>query len=241
MGGRRRFSTWSLFFSTLKNRSLSTVSHISASVPCPFGRKFCLLSFRTTASSRSRDALSSTKPHQTGEDDVTYVKMCLSSLVTDTMRRFLRLESQKSYNGKTPGGWYPSHGRPRVKNGFGRRTLRLSLALLSVVGVIGWAGLSKEVGLLRPGLRARRCFGTKRYGDVPGARITWDGNTGNEDNRSFAWFLNLTINYHDATPGAKKLEMRDSKKNRFFVFSIFLYNPLVTEVFCNFSRNLASF
>ena len=33
---------------------------------------------------------------------------------------------------------------------FGRRTLRSSLALLSVVGAIGRAGLRKEVGLLRP-------------------------------------------------------------------------------------------
>ena len=37
--------------------------------------------------------------------------------------------------------------------GFGRRMLRLSLALLSVVGAIGRAGLKKEVGLLRPGPR----------------------------------------------------------------------------------------
>ena len=37
--------------------------------------------------------------------------------------------------------------------GFGRGTLRLSLALLSVVGAIGRAGLRKEVGLLRPGPR----------------------------------------------------------------------------------------
>ena len=33
---------------------------------------------------------------------------------------------------------------------FGRRTLRSSLALLSVVGAIGKASLRKEVGLLRP-------------------------------------------------------------------------------------------
>ena len=41
----------------------------------------------------------------------------------------------------------------RVKNvaGFGRGTLRSSLALLSVVGAIGRAGLRKEVELLRPG------------------------------------------------------------------------------------------
>ena len=31
---------------------------------------------------------------------------------------------------------------------------------------------------------ARRCFGTKWYGDVPGARSTRDGDTGNEDNSS---------------------------------------------------------
>ena len=37
--------------------------------------------------------------------------------------------------------------------GSGRGTLRLSLALLSVVGAIGRAGLRKEVGLLRLGPR----------------------------------------------------------------------------------------
>ena len=65
-----------------------------------------------------------------------------------------------------------------------RKTLRSSLALLSFVGAIGRAGLTKEVGLLRPG-----CFGTEWYGDVPGAWSTRDGDTGNEDNSSF---LNLT-------------------------------------------------
>ena len=38
---------------------------------------------------------------------------------------------------------------------------------------------------------ARRCFGTKWYGDVPGARGTRDGDTGNEDNSSFACFFKL--------------------------------------------------
>ena len=38
---------------------------------------------------------------------------------------------------------------------------------------------------------ARRCFGTKWYDDVPGARSTRDGDTGNEDNSSFAWFFKL--------------------------------------------------
>ena len=51
-------------------------------------------------------------------DDVTYVKMCLSSLVTDTLRLFLRLESfKKSYRGETLGSCInppPLPGRPRV-------------------------------------------------------------------------------------------------------------------------------
>ena len=37
----------------------------------------------------------------------------------------------------------------------------------------------------------RRCFGTKWYGDVPGAWSTRDGDTGNENNSSFAWFFKL--------------------------------------------------
>ena len=38
---------------------------------------------------------------------------------------------------------------------------------------------------------ARRCYGTKWYDDVPGARSTRDGDTGNEDNSSFARFFKL--------------------------------------------------
>ena len=38
---------------------------------------------------------------------------------------------------------------------------------------------------------ARRCFGTKWYSDVLGARSTRDGDTGNEDNSSFARFFKL--------------------------------------------------
>ena len=38
------------------------------------------------------------------QDDVTYVKMCLPSLVTDTLRRFLRLESSKKLQGKNARG-----------------------------------------------------------------------------------------------------------------------------------------
>ena len=49
------------------------------------------------------------------QDDVTYAKMCLPSLVTDTMRRFLRLESSKKLQGKTAGGVVTTTpGRPRV-------------------------------------------------------------------------------------------------------------------------------
>ena len=48
------------------------------------------------------------------QDDVTYAKLCLPSLVTDTMRRILRLESSKKLQGKNARGWYPPPGRPRV-------------------------------------------------------------------------------------------------------------------------------
>ena len=41
------------------------------------------------------------------QDDVTYAKMCLPSLVTDTMRRFLRLESSKKLQGKKRQGVVP--------------------------------------------------------------------------------------------------------------------------------------
>ena len=38
---------------------------------------------------------------------------------------------------------------------------------------------------------ARRCFGTKWYDDVPGARSTRDGDTGNEGHSRFARFFKL--------------------------------------------------
>ena len=52
------------------------------------------------------------------QDDDTYVKMCLPSLVTDTKRQFLRLESSKKLQGKNARGVVstPPPGRPRVKN-----------------------------------------------------------------------------------------------------------------------------
>ena len=96
----------------------------------------------------------------------------------------------------------------------------MSLALLSVVGAIGRAGLRKEVGLLRPGPRGPKVLrhqmvwmmcrghgvpemvtpamrttavllGFLNLTDVPGARSTRDGDTGNEDNSSFARFFKL--------------------------------------------------
>ena len=38
---------------------------------------------------------------------------------------------------------------------------------------------------------ARRCFGNKWYGDVPGARSNRFGDTGNEDDKSLARFFKL--------------------------------------------------
>ena len=38
----------------------------------------------------------------------------------------------------------------------------------------------------------QRCFNTKWYSDVLGAQSTWDGDTGTENDSSFAGFLNLT-------------------------------------------------
>ena len=49
------------------------------------------------------------------QDDVTYVKMCLPLLVTDTLKRCLRLESSKKLQWKNARGWYPHPGRPRVE------------------------------------------------------------------------------------------------------------------------------
>ena len=43
------------------------------------------------------------------QDDVTYAKMCLPSLVTDTMRRFSPLESSKKLQGKNARGVVPTH------------------------------------------------------------------------------------------------------------------------------------
>ena len=50
---------------------------------------------------------------------------------------------------------------------------------------------------------ARRCFGTKWYDDVPGARSTQDGDTGNEDNSSFARFFKLDTGNEDNSSFAR--------------------------------------
>ena len=73
--------------------------------------------------------------------------------------------------------------------GFGRRTLRSSLALLSVP--LGEQASGRRWDCSDLSHVARRCFGTKWCGDVPGVRSTRDGDTGNEDNSSFARFFKL--------------------------------------------------
>ena len=102
---------------------------------------------------------------------------------------------------------------------------------------------------------ARRCFGTKWYDDVPGARSTRDGDTGNEDNSSFARFFKLdkyAVFSFAMTSGLAsdsdkfkiiitlRLAQKFGDSGPYKNFD-FLYNPLMTKFFCNFSRNLASF
>jgi hypothetical protein len=76
---------------------------------------------------------------------------------------------------------------------------------------------------------ARRCFGTKWYDEVPGARSTRYGDTGNEDDSSFARdtgneedssfarFFKLDKNHHYAAPGTKIWRYGTQEKFRFFV------------------------
>ena len=102
---------------------------------------------------------------------------------------------------------------------------------------------------------ARRCFGTKWYGDVPGARSTRDGDTGNEDNSSFARFFKLdkyamfsfamtTGLASDSDKFKIIITLRRAQKSGdtgpYKNFD-FLFNPHMPDVFCNFSRNLVSF
>ena len=71
--------------------------------------------------------------------------------------------------------------------GFGRRTLRSSLALLSVVGAIGRAGLDQEGGGIAQ-VWATWPGGASAPNGTVMCRSTRDGDTGNEDNSSFARF-----------------------------------------------------
>ena len=95
---------------------------------------------------------------------------------------------------------------------------------------------------------ARRCFGTKWYDDVPGARSTRDGDTGNEDNSSFARFFKLD-KYAMFSFAMTSGLASDSDKFKIIItlrraqkfgdpgpyknFD-FLYNPLMTKVFLQF-------
>ena len=96
---------------------------------------------------------------------------------------------------------------------------------------------------------ARRCFGTKWYGDVPGARSTRDGDTGNEDNSSFARFFKLD-KYAMFSFAMTSGLASDSDKFKIIVTLrraqkfgdigpdknfVFLINPFLPEFFCNSS------
>ena len=56
---------------------------------------------------------------------------------------------------------------------------------------------------------ARRCFGTKWYGEVPGARSTRDGDTGKWDESSFARLFKLG---YGEVPGARSTRDGDTGK-----------------------------
>ena len=101
---------------------------------------------------------------------------------------------------------------------------------------------------------ARRCFGTKWYSEVPGALSTWDGDTGNEDDSSFARFFKLDkyAMFSFAMTGGLA---SDSNKIKIIITLrwaqkfgdtgpyknlVFSFNPHLPKVCCNFSRNLAS-
>ena len=72
---------------------------------------------------------------------------------------------------------------------------------LSVIGAIGRAGLRKEVGLLMPGPRGPKVLRHHEvYSGVTADQSTRD--TGNEDDSSFAGFLNLTCEFYSAALGA---------------------------------------
>ena len=95
---------------------------------------------------------------------------------------------------------------------------------------------------------ARRCFGTKWYDDVPGDRY---GDTGNEDNSSFARFFKLDTYAmfsfamtsglaSDSDKFKITITLRPAQKNsdtgphKNFIF---LINPFLPKFLCNFSQN----
>ena len=115
-------------------------------------------------------------------------------------------------------------------SGGGRSVCLWRCCLLSVP--LGEQASGKRWDCSGLGHVARRCFGTKWYDDVPGARSTRDGDTGNEDNSSCSVFeIIITLRR------AQKFGDSGPYKN----FDFFVYNPLRTKGFCNFSRNLVSF
>ena len=83
---------------------------------------------------------------------------------------------------------------------------------------------------------ARRCFGTKWYSDMPWARSTRDGDTGNEGESSFARFFKLD-KFEIIITLCRAQKFGDTGPYKNFDF---LYNPLVPDFFCNFSQNLLS-
>ena len=100
---------------------------------------------------------------------------------------------------------------------------------------------------------ARRCFGTKWYDDVPGARsirdltpaigttAVWLGFSNLRNMFSFAMTSGLAS---DSDKFKIIITLRRAQKfgdsGPYEKFD-FLYNPLMTKVSCNFSRNQASF
>ena len=87
---------------------------------------------------------------------------------------------------------------------------------------------------------ARRCFGTKWYDEVPGARSTRDGDTGNEDIYAMFSFAMTSGLASDSDKfkiiitlrRAQKFEDTGPYKN-----FIFLNNPLTDKFFWKFELN----
>ena len=120
----------------------------------------------------------------------------------------------------------------------------MSLALLSVP--LGEQASGRRWDCSCLGHVAQRCFGTKWYNDVPGARSTRDGDTSNEDNSSFAQFFKLDAMFSFAMTSGLGSEsdkfkiiitLRWSQKfgDRHYKKFFFSFNPLVTEVFAIFA------